>query len=154
MCGFVVPSSYIYWLAVYTTFMVYCVTAIFLYEFLLEQTNQHSCNPSQTACYKYKLTSMVQLRLQDVHVFGICTFIIKVLSACFLFLKRCDAHRHKTLQYPILLLRLFYFSTSFLGTVINFFSTVTIYLISTKPIITQLFFRALDISFGIMSFDF
>ena len=137
MYGFVVPSSYIYNLAVYIAYMLYCVAIIFWYEFLLEETMQHSCNPTEVdcffidhfweilkfdepidchhvpsgmstvTCYKYKF-DINGASWTAGRVFGISTFIIKALPACFLFLKRCDAHRHRTLQYPITLLRLLF----------------------------------------------
>ena len=56
-------------------------------------------------CFKYKF-DINGASWTAGRVFGICTFIIKVLPACFLFLKRCHAHRHKTLWYPIVLLSL------------------------------------------------
>ena len=135
MYGFVVPSSYIRMLVRYIIIMLYCVAGTFWYEFLLEETIQHSCNPSEVECFFIKrywdvfkfiepldcnhvpsgVSTFTCLKYKfDINgaawtagrVLAISTFIIKVLPACFLFLKRCDAHRHKTLQYPIALLRL------------------------------------------------
>ena len=133
MCGFVVPSSYIHWLAVYTTIMLYCVTAVFWYEFLLEQTDQHSCNPCEVdcfftktfwdlfkfvdpidcnhvpsgvstfTCYNYKF-DINGAFWTAARVFGISVFIITALPGCFLFLKWYDVQRHRRLRYPIVLL--------------------------------------------------
>ena len=133
MYGFVIPSLYIYWLATYTTFMLFYVAAIFWYELLLEETIQQSCNPSGVecffytnfwdsfkfvepidcnhvprgvytfACYKYKFDINGAFETAGC-AFGISTFIIKALPACFLFLKRCDAQMHRKLRYPIVLL--------------------------------------------------
>ena len=136
MYGFVVPSSYIHMLAIYIMIMFGCVAGIFWNEFLLEETIQHSCNPSEIdcffiekfwdilkfadpidcnhvasrvsgnptfICYKYKF-DINGASWTTGRVLAISTFIIKALPACFLFLKRCDTKRHKTLQYPIMLL--------------------------------------------------
>ena len=133
MYGFVVPSSYIRMLAIYITNLLYYVTAIFWYEFLLEETTQHSCNPSgvdcffikhfwnilkfaepldchhvpigvsTVTCYKYKF-DINGASWTAGRAFAISGFIIKALPACFLFLKRCDKLRYRTLQYPIALL--------------------------------------------------
>ena len=51
MYGFVVPSFYIYMLAMYITIMLFFVARIFWYEFLFEETTQHSCNPSEVNCF-------------------------------------------------------------------------------------------------------
>ena len=135
MYGFVVPSSYIRILVRYIMIMLYCVAGTFWYEFLLEETIQRSCNPSEVecffikrywdyykfvepvdcnhvpsgvstfTCYKYKF-DINGASWTAGRALAISTFIIKALPACFLFLKRCDACRHKTLRYPIALLRL------------------------------------------------
>ena len=133
MYGFVVPSSYIRMLAIYITNLLYYVTAIFWYEFLLEETTQHSCNPSGVdgffikhfwdilkfaepldcnhvpsgvstlICYKYKFDINGAAWTAGC-AFGICTFISKALPTCFIFLKRCDAQMYRKRRYPIVLL--------------------------------------------------
>ena len=141
MYGFVVPSLYIRMLAMYIAFMLSCVAGTFWYEFLLEETIQHSCNPSgvdcffikhfwnilkfaepldchhvpigvsTVTCYKYKF-DINGASWTAGRVFGICTTIIKALPACFLFLKRCVAQRNKTMRYPIILLHLLLISVT------------------------------------------
>ena len=135
MYGFVVPSSYIYKLAVYIITMLLCVGGIFWHEFLLEITIQHSCNPSEVDCFfiksfwdivklvepidcKLAATCSSELGQLTFHclkykfdftgasltagtVLGFSVAIIKVLPICFLFLKRCDTQRYRTLQYLI-----------------------------------------------------
>ena len=54
MYGFVVPSSYICMLAKYITTMLLSVAGIFWHEFLLEETIQDSCNPSEVDCFFIK----------------------------------------------------------------------------------------------------
>ena len=54
-------------------------------------------------CYKYKF-DINGASWTAGHVFGISTFIIKALPACFHFLKQCDAQRHRKLRYLIVLL--------------------------------------------------
>ena len=133
MYGFVVPSSYIYWLAMYIAFMLLCVAGTFWHEFLLEETIQHSCNPSEVECFVFEnfwdffkfvepidcnhvpsgVSTFNCLKYKfDINgaswtagrVFAICTFIIQVLPGCFLFLKRYNAQMHRTWRYPIVLL--------------------------------------------------
>ena len=148
MYGFVVPSSYIGMLAIYITNLLYYVTAIFWYEFLLEETTQHSCDPSGVdcffikhfwnilkfaepidcnhvpsgvstfICYKYKF-DINGAAWTAGRVFGICTFIIKALPTCFLFLKRCDAQMYRKLRYPIVFLCLLIILALFIPTVQN-----------------------------------
>ena len=133
MYGFVVPSSYIYWPAVYIVFILFCVAGIFWYEFLLEATIQHTCIPSEVdyffapnfwdlfkfvepldcnhvpsgvytfICYKYKF-DINDASWTAGRAFGISIFIIKALPACFLIPRGYNAQMYRILQYPIVLL--------------------------------------------------
>ena len=178
MYGFVVPSSYIYWLAMYIAFMLLCVAGTFWHEFLLEETIQHSCNPSEVECffiknfwnfykfvepldcnhvpsgvstficYKYKF-DINGAAWTAGRVFGISTFIIKALPACFLFLKRCEAHRHKTLRYPIVLLRLLF--TSVTAILVHFLIFSVLFILLVQNILSfSYFLELLSISSGIL----
>ena len=53
MYGFVVPSLYIWLFAIQTTLTLFCVAGTFWHEFLLEETIQHSCNPSGVEYFFY-----------------------------------------------------------------------------------------------------
>ena len=157
MYGFVVPSLYINWLAVYMSAMLVYVAAIFWHEFLLEETVQHSCNPSGVECFfyttfwdSYKFVEPVDCNHVPSGVstfycykfkfdingasqtagcaFGICTFVIKVLPVCFLFLKRCDAQMHRKLRYPIVLLCLIISFVLFILPVKNLYKISPIYI--------------------------
>ena len=146
MYGFVVPSSYIHMLATYIAFMLNCVAGTFWYKFLLEETIQHSCTPSGVecfsytsfwdlftfvepidcnhvpsgvstfTCYKYKFDINGALWTAGC-VLAISTFIIKVLPACFLFLRRYNAQMYRILRYPIVLLCLLFIK--YLGLIIS-----------------------------------
>ena len=151
MYGFVVPSSYIYMLAVYIPFMLSCVAGIFWLEFLLEETSQHSCNPSEVECFFIKKFWNILIEPIDCNhvarrvsgnptftcfkykfdftgasltagpVLGFSAAIIKVLPICFLFLKRYETQMYKTLQYPIALLCLLISLVLFILAVRNLF---------------------------------
>ena len=175
MYGFVVPSSYIESLAMYITFMLFCVAATFWYEFLLEETIQQTCNPSEVdcffikhywdyfkfvepidcnhvpsgvstfTCYKYNF-DLNGASWTAGRVFAISATIIKVLPGCFLFLKRCDAHRHKTLRYPIMLLRL-----PVTDLLVHWLIFLTLYILLVQNILSLSYFLELSsISFGVM----
>ena len=58
-----------------------------------------SANPP-FLCYKYKF-DFTGASLTAGPVLGFSAAIIKVLPICFLFLKRCETQRYRTLQYPI-----------------------------------------------------
>ena len=87
-------------------------------------------------CSKYKF-DFTGASLSAGPVLGFSAAIIKVLPICFLFLKRCDTQRYRTLQYPIAFLCLLITLVLFVLTVQNF----------RKPA-TAL--KLISISFGIL----
>ena len=110
--------------------MLFCVGTIFWYEFLLEETTQHSCNPTEVdsffieniwdtlmnqliatmwinvcqAILPSSATSTSSTSLVHLGLLDVhleCLYSSLVLPACFLFLKRCDAQMDRTLWYHV-----------------------------------------------------